>query len=104
MLLLKFLGGFIYHFFHDPLPLELTMDYPIFTGYDDSEEKLTLETFGLISIVLVFGWILGLITLLLEIYTHKKKMVKLAKLRKVNKIKEIGRVMKTKRIMRNEFD
>jgi hypothetical protein len=67
------------------------MEYPVFTGFDNSKEKLTLETFGLISIVLVLGWILGLITLLLEIYTHKKKMAK------------AGKRMKTKRNMRNEF-
>ncbi len=37
-----FLGGLIFHFFHEPLSLELTLDYSVFYFVDDSKEKLSL--------------------------------------------------------------
>ena len=34
-------GGLIYHFFHEPMYLELTMDYLVFTFIDDSEVSIS---------------------------------------------------------------
>jgi hypothetical protein len=41
--------GLIHHFCHDPLPLELTLDASVFNRVDDSNEKLSLDTFFLVS-------------------------------------------------------
>ena len=66
-------GGLIYHFCHDPIPLEITMDYLVFTFVDDSDEKLTMETFMVLFIFLTFGNLTGLIALCVEIWDYRKK-------------------------------
>ena len=66
-----FLGGLIFHYFHNPVPLEMTMDYLIFTYVDDSNEKLTIETFLVLFIFLAVGLTMGIIVLFLEICVHK---------------------------------
>ena len=68
-------GGLIHHFYHDPIPLEMTMEYTIFTFIDDSLEKLTLETFTVIFIFLSIGLAFGLIGLLVEKRVHKREQM-----------------------------
>ena len=63
----------MYHFFHEPIPLEITMDYKVFTFVDDSEEKLTVETFMVLFIFLFVGLVSGLIALLVEKWVYKKE-------------------------------
>jgi hypothetical protein len=69
-------GGLIDHFAHQPLFLELTMDYDVFTVIDDSKDKLTLETFVVIFIVWLVGIISGLSCLLVELFCFKQKVWK----------------------------
>ena len=64
-------GGLIYHFAHDPLQLEITMDYSAF-AVDDSEEKLTMEIFIVLFIFLLVGMPIALIALFVEKYSYKK--------------------------------
>ena len=59
-------GGLIQHYWNDPLYLEQTMSMDTFTYYDDSKDKLTLETFFLISIFLACGMVLSLIVFMVE--------------------------------------
>jgi hypothetical protein len=66
-------NGLMYHFFHDPLPLEITMDYLVFTFVDDSEEKLSIETFMVIFVFLLVGQISGIIALLVERWIFKRQ-------------------------------
>jgi hypothetical protein len=60
-------GGLIYHYWHEPLYLDLTIDPSVFTYVDDSKEKLSLETFLLIFIVWAVGMGIGILSLLAEI-------------------------------------
>ena len=69
-------GGLINFFYHDPLPLESTMAYDIFFKVDDSNEKLSIDVFFYLFIILLIGMILGLLCLLVEIYVHNKQMAK----------------------------
>jgi hypothetical protein len=66
-------GGFITKFFRDPLPLELTLDYLIFTFVDDSQEKLTTETFMLLFVFLLVGFLLSFVALFIEIWVFKRR-------------------------------
>jgi hypothetical protein len=45
----KLVQGLIHHFCNDPQPLELSMDPKVFNLEDDSREKLTVETFFLVT-------------------------------------------------------
>jgi hypothetical protein len=67
------LGGLIQHYWNDPLYLEQTMSLGIFTFYDDSKEKLTIETFFLIFTFWGIGMTLALSSLLAEMAVFKKK-------------------------------
>ncbi len=73
-------GGLIYHFFHEPIPLEITMDYLVFTFVDDSEEKLSIETFMVIFVFLSVGYVIGLLALLAEIWAFRRQ----AKVRRID--------------------
>ncbi len=64
-------GGLIKYFWDNPLPLELTFDDTIFTHVDDSQEKLTTDTFFLLFLIWAFGMILSLIGLAIEILVFK---------------------------------
>ncbi len=74
MLMKSITGGLIQHFYHDPIPLELMMDYLIFTFVDNSNEKLTLETFTVIFIFLAIGLAISLIALCVERRVHKREL------------------------------
>jgi hypothetical protein len=67
------LGGLLYHFAHEPMFLELTMDDDVFYKLDDSKELLTMETFSLIFIIWLAGMGLGFVAMLAEIYFYKKQ-------------------------------
>ena len=66
-------GGLLYHFYHEPIPLEITMDYSVFTFVDDSEEKLSMETFLILFIFLLCGLMIAPLVLLWEIWVYRKK-------------------------------
>jgi hypothetical protein len=66
-------GGLIYHYSHDPIQLEITMDYSIFDVVDDSEEKLTMETFMVLFIFLLVGIPIAFIALLIEKHVYKRQ-------------------------------
>ncbi len=66
-------GGLIHHFQHDPIQLEITMDYSIFDVVDDSEEKLTMETFMVLFIYWLVGIPIALSTLWLERHVYKRQ-------------------------------
>ncbi len=66
------LGGLIYHYFHDPIQLEITIDYSVYEFVDDSDTKLTMETFLVLFILLYVGMAIGIITLIIEIWIYKK--------------------------------
>ena len=70
------IGGLLYHFQHDPIPLEITFPYIVFTFVDDSEEKLSMETFMVLFIFLFVGLVTGLIALLAELWVYKKNVAK----------------------------
>ena len=65
-------GGLIFHYFHNPIQLEITQDYNNFVGVDDSETKLSIKIFLVIFIFLYVGLAIGLIVLLLEIWYYKR--------------------------------
>ena len=64
-------GGLIKHYWDDPLYLEQTMSVKTFTFYDDSKDKLTLDTFFLTFVFLGSGMVLSLLALLVEILVFK---------------------------------
>lgn len=59
-------GGWIQHFWNDPLFLEQTFPEETFTSYDSSKDKLTLEVFSLVFIAWGVGMIAALIALAVE--------------------------------------
>ena len=65
-------GGLISHYYSDPLYLEQTMDVSVFTFHDNSKDKLTMEQFLLIFLVLGFGMALALLALFLEIIVYRE--------------------------------
>ena len=75
--LLFFIGGFFYHFYHDPLPLEFTMDPAIFIFTDDSKEKISVTTLFLIFVIWVGGMAFGLLIFAIEVLTVEAKKVNL---------------------------
>ena len=77
-------GGLILHYWNDPLYLEQTMSMDTFTYYDDSHDKLTLETFFLTFVFLAFGMVLSLVTLFVEILVYRYRA------RKANAVKQIN--------------
>ena len=81
-------GGLIQHYWNDPLYLEQTMSMDTFTFYDNSKDKLTLETFFLIFVFLAFGMVLSLVTLLVEILVYKYRARKANVVRQINKPKK----------------
>ena len=74
-------GGLIFHFSHEPLPLELTMKSQIFEEVDDSKEKLSLDTLMLIFIIWFFGMVTGVVVLWIEVIVYNNhinsKLIKL---------------------------
>ena len=69
----KFIGGLIFHYFHDPIQLEIALPYSVFVTEDDSDTKLSMEIFQVIFIFWAVGMALGLFTLLFEKWVYKKK-------------------------------
>ena len=63
--------GLIQHYWNDPLYLEQTMSMDTFTYYDDSKDKLTLDTFFLTFVFLGSGMVLALLCLIGEILVHR---------------------------------
>ena len=63
--------GLIQHYWKDPLYLEQTMSMETFTYYDDSKDKLTLDTFFLTFVFLGSGMVLALLCLIGEILVHR---------------------------------
>ena len=64
-------GGWIQHYWNDPLFLEQTFPEEIFTAYDSSKDKLTLEVFSLIFIAWAIGMFAALLALAVEKVVHK---------------------------------
>ena len=64
-------AGLIKHYWNDPLFLEQTLSVETFTFYDDSKDKLTLDTFFLTFVFLGSGMVLSLLALLVEILVFK---------------------------------
>ena len=60
-------GDLIYHYARLPLYLEQTLDQEMFTFYDNSKDKLSLENLFLIFVTLLFGMVLSAVALLAEI-------------------------------------
>ena len=52
-------GDLIYHYARNPLYLEQTFDQAIFTYYDDSKDKLSMETLFLIFVTWLFVMVGG---------------------------------------------
>ena len=69
-------GGLITHYMNDPLNLEQVIPLEVFTFYDDSKDKLTMETFTLLFIYLAFGMVLALLALIVEIIVYRRHMSK----------------------------
>ena len=74
----------MYHFAHDPMFLELTMDEDVFYKLDDSKDLLTMETFSLIFIAWLAGMGFAFIALLAENYFYKKQEEKKRKMKLQN--------------------
>ena len=66
-------AGLITHYMNDPLYLENFMPEEIFTFYDDSKDKLTMETFTLLFIYLAVGMLLALMALIAEVIVYWRK-------------------------------
>jgi len=64
-------GGLINHLWNDPLYLEQTMDLDVFTFYDDSMDKLTIETYFFIFMLWGFGIVLALVAFSVEVIMFK---------------------------------
>jgi hypothetical protein len=94
-------GGLIEHYWNDPLYLEQTMSMETFTFYDDSKDKLTLETLFLSFAFLAFGMVLSLITLLIEflVYKHGAQNVvkEIKKSKKKSKVQTMNPMKNTRR-------
>ena len=67
-------GGWIQHFWNDPLFIEQTLPEETFTSYDSSKDKLTLEVFSLIFIVWGIGMLAALLALAVERVAFKRKL------------------------------
>ena len=81
-------GGLILHYWYDPLALEQMMSMETFTYYDNSKDKLTLETFFLTFVFLAFGMVLSLCTLLVEVLVYRHQARKANAVRQVNEPKK----------------
>ena len=81
-------GGLILHYWYDPLDLEQMMSMDTFTYHDNSKDKLTLETFFLTFVLLAFGMVLSLCTLLVEVLVYRYKAQKANAVRQVNESKK----------------
>ena len=69
-------AGLIYHYWNGPLYLEQTMPVDLFTFYDDSKDKLTMETYMLIFAIWGYGMVLALAVMVVEnfmFYSKKRK-------------------------------
>ena len=58
-------------YWNEPLFLE----HELFTFYDDSMDKLTMETFLLLFLYLVFGMALAMLVLAAELFANSKKQL-----------------------------
>ena len=67
-------GGWIQHFWNDPLFIEQTLPEETITSYDSSKDKLTLEVFSLIFIVWGIGMLAALLALAVERVAFKRKL------------------------------
>ena len=83
-------GDLIYHYARNPLYLEQTFDQAIFTYYDDSKDKLGMDTLFLIFVTWLFGMVLAAVVLLIEILHYRYKA---AKARKEHKRRRTRRVL-----------
>jgi hypothetical protein len=82
-------GGLIKYYWDKPLPLQLTLDHKLFTTVDNSNDKLTTDTFFLLFLIWAFGMVLSLVALAVEIMIFKRSMKS-----KVNVITKKTRVAK----------
>ena len=64
------------------------MSMDTFTYHDNSKDKLTLETFFLTFVLLAFGMVLSLCTLLVEVLVYRYKAQKANAVRQVNESKK----------------
>ena len=64
-------GDLINHFWSDPLYLEQTLDLDVFTFYDDSMDKLTMDTYFFIFIIWGFGMAMAFLAFAVEIIVFK---------------------------------
>ena len=64
-------GDLINHFWSDPLYLEQTLDLGVFTFYDDSMDKLTMDTYFFIFIIWGFGMAMAFLAFAVEIIVFK---------------------------------
>ena len=62
----------IFHYFHDPIQLEIAMPYSLFVTEDDSDTKLSMELFVVIFIFWSVGMVLAMSTLLFEKWVYKR--------------------------------
>ncbi len=67
-------GGLIKYYWDKPLPLQLTLDHKLFTTVDNSNDKLTTDTFFLLFLIWAFGMVLSLFALAVEIMIFKRTM------------------------------
>jgi hypothetical protein len=67
-------GGLIKYYWEEPLPLEMTLDDKVFTFVDDSQDKLTTDTFFLLFLFWAFGMLMAFVAITVEIIVFKSKM------------------------------
>ncbi len=82
----KFTGGLIFHYFHDPIQLEIAQPYSLFVTEDDSNTKLDIDLLLVVFIFWAVGMVLAMSTLLFEKWVYKriakkKELERLAKRR-----------------------
>ena len=62
-------------YWNEPLFLEQVIPHELFTFHDDSMDKLTMETFLLLFLNLVFGMALAMLVLAAELFANSKKQL-----------------------------
>ncbi len=67
-------GGLIKYYWDNPLPLQLTFDDKIFTNVDNSQDKLTTDTFFLLFLIWAFGMVLSFVAIAFEILFFKRNI------------------------------
>ena len=67
-------GGLIKYYWDDPLSLEFTLDDKLFNYVDDSQDKLTPDTFFLLFLIWAFGMVLSFFAISIEILYFRRNM------------------------------